>query len=382
MMRTKTPITTPAPDLRRAHSPRTEPARPGPGPADPPRSAWLPAFGVAALFALVLLSLHLAVRLKESLGHELADRLRVASGLAAEVVAEAGSRPVRPGDPTTLQRLEEIRRATAVTDIVLYDGEGGLVGGVYEGELNPAVPPRVRIAAGATGDAAMREPERDAAGGLVVVLPMASGGSIGAVLVRLDASRDRGLAAAEFLLTLAKILGGTVAAAGVLILLRWSSRSTADSRGAPASTSDVDLVLGTMKEVMSTLKDSESEYRDRMTAAVQDAAWIRRTNDLILESIGSGLVAFDHDGRITMFNPAAEEIFATPRGRAIGRAVDSVFPEGTPMASLARDLLDRERARRRVELSMPGGDGEPRWLGISSSVLRDARGQAAGGLLL
>jgi len=75
-----------------------------------------------------------------------------------------------------------------------------------------------------------------------------------------------------------------------------------------------------------------------MTAAEADADLTRRTNDLIVESIGSGLIAFDRNGRVTMFNRAAEGIFGFARRAALGRPVDEVFGREERIALLALEL--------------------------------------------
>jgi len=387
-MRTRTPPSVPAPDAATARGR----AHRGSAPGTPPRAPeghgnLLPFFGVGALFLLVVVALHLSARLKGTLEDELAGRLRVSAEMSAHLLANAGEDAVRPGDESVLGRLEEIRAATSVSEIVLYGRDGALIAAATANGVSAGVPRRIRIAKAAIGaDAGLRDPERDAAGGLSLVVPLAADAGAGALLTRIDRERQGGLGAADFLFQVAKVLAGVVTASGVLILLRWIARggpepSPRSVQGLPPA-SDVDLVLGTMKEVMTTLKDSEVEYRDRMTAAEEDADITRRTNDLIVESIGSGLVAFGRDGRVTMFNRAAEGIFGFARRAALGRPVDEVFGREERIALLALDLLDRQRPARRVEYSTVGPEGETRWLGVSSSVLRDGDGNAAGGILL
>jgi PAS domain S-box-containing protein len=292
---------------------------------------------------------------------------------------------VRPGEPELLARLEEIRRATSVSEIVLYDRTGGLLGGASRSGIGAGVPKRVRLAGPPrrSADPDERTPERDATGGLALVVPLGADTGAGALLVRIGAGRQQDLEAADLLFLVTKILAFVVVASGMLILLRWLLRDGSDGgRAATAPpASDVDMVLGTMKEVMTTLKDSESQYRVRMTAAEEDADFTRRTNDLIVESIGSGLVAFDRRGRVTMFNRGAEIIFDRSRATALGRTVDELF-DADRISRLAGEILDHERPARRVEYSFVDAEGETRWLGVSSSVLRDAEGAAAGGILL
>jgi PAS domain S-box-containing protein len=386
-MRTFTPPSVPAPDAAAVRARARRGRVPEPPPAPEGQGSLLPFFGIGALFLLVVVALHLSARLKGTLEDELAGRLRVSAEMSASLLSEAGEDAVRPGEEGVLGRLEEIRAATSVSEIVLYGRDGALIAAATSNGVSAGVPRKIRVANAANpADAGLRAPERDAAGGLSLVVPLAADAGAGALLTRIDRERQGGLAAADFLFQIAKVLAGVVTASGLLILLRWIARGGPEPppRSGPGlpPASDVDLVLGTMKEVMSTLKDSEVESRDRMTAAEADADLTRRTNDLIVDSIGSGLVAFDRNGRVTMFNRAAEGIFGFARRAALGRPVDEVFGREERIALLALDLLDRERPARRVEYSTPGPEGDTRWLGVSSSVLRDADGIAAGGILL
>lgn len=390
MDRAKTPPTVVAPEF--ASEVRARPSGPPPAalPPEPEseRGSLLPFFGIGALFLLVVVALHLSSQLKVSLEGELTDRLRVSAELASALVAAGGgdaASSAAADDPEMLRRLEEIRSATSVSEIVLYDWTGELVGGASQAGLGAAVPKRIRVGQGGTADPAGRPVERDAAGGLTLVLPLGADAGAGALLTRIDRERQGGLPTADLLFQIAKVLAGVVTASGVLILLRWIVRGgpePARPRGAATQAHDVDLVLGTVKEVMTTLKDSESEYRDRMAAAEEDADLTRRTNDLIVESMGSGLVAFDRTGRITMFNREAEQIFGFERRAALGRRVAEVFGATKPMTRLASEVLERERPARRQELEVETSDGESQWLGVSSSVLRDADDRAHGGILL
>jgi PAS domain S-box-containing protein len=337
------------------------------------------------LFLLVVIALQLAGSLKRSLEDEIAARLRVSASLATDALVRDPSAPFDPDDPELLLRLERVRRATAVSEIALYDAKGGLVGTASMADVTAGIPRRIRLGtAGVRPDPAARRPEQDAGGGLTLVVPLAADRSGGAVITRIDRGGQGSLPAVGFLFNLAKVLAGVAAAAGLLILLRWVTRSAPERGATPAAawTSDVDVVLGTMKEVVSTLKDSETHYRDRSRVAEADADHARRTNDLILESIGSALVAFDEVGRITLFNGAAEKILGLAARGARGRRVEEVFDGDDPLRRLAVELRERGASRGRTEVERPGGDGEARWLGVSGSVLRDATGHPRGGILL
>ncbi|MGH2570840.1 MAG: hypothetical protein ACRDGR_06420, partial [bacterium] len=303
-------------------TPRTD--RPE-GPRAGERRDVLMLVGVGLLFGLVVVSLQLCASLGGSLERELAERLRVAARLAAGALPD-GAVTLDPMDPELRERLDQVRASTAVTDVVLYDGNGDLV---PAGDAGPAVPRRIRIAdadRAAPADPASRVPEWDPAGGLSLVVPIGGGSGVGALLVRIGREGQGGLATARFLFQAAKGLGALVIVSGFLVVGRWLFRGGPTSRApVPAAGSDVDLVLGTMKEVMSTLKDSETRYRHRATAAEADAQRHRVTHEQVLASVPSGIVAFDVVGRVTQLNRSAEVLLATERRHAIGRELGAVL---------------------------------------------------------
>jgi PAS domain S-box-containing protein len=47
----------------------------------------------------------------------------------------------------------------------------------------------------------------------------------------------------------------------------------------------------------------------------------------LVEAAGDAVVAADAEGRITLWNPAAERIFGFSRGEALGQSLDIIIPE-------------------------------------------------------
>jgi PAS domain S-box-containing protein len=90
----------------------------------------------------------------------------------------------------------------------------------------------------------------------------------------------------------------------------------------------------------------------------------------ILANIADGIVAVDRDGRVVLWNAAAEEITGVPEEEAIGR---------TPARVLQRQLSsESEQASGGQRLvSIPRG-GEEVWLSLSEAVMRDPLDAVAG----
>ncbi|HEY5661790.1 MAG TPA: GAF domain-containing protein [Gaiellaceae bacterium] len=90
----------------------------------------------------------------------------------------------------------------------------------------------------------------------------------------------------------------------------------------------------------------------------------------ILANIADGIVAVDRDGRVVLWNAAAEQITGVPQEEAIGHTTAQV---------LRRDLEsgDDEAPTGQRLVSIARG-GEELWLSLSEAVMRDPLGAVAG----
>ena len=88
----------------------------------------------------------------------------------------------------------------------------------------------------------------------------------------------------------------------------------------------------------------------------------------ILANIADGIVAVDRDGRVVLWNRAAEEITGVPAAEALGR---------TPAEVLQRDL-ESEPRRQRTASSRSRAAASEVWLSLSEAVMRDPAGAVAG----
>jgi PAS domain S-box-containing protein len=101
----------------------------------------------------------------------------------------------------------------------------------------------------------------------------------------------------------------------------------------------------------------------------QRVALEREQSVAILANIADGIVAVDRDGRIVLWNAAAEEITGIPDAEALGRTTAQV---------LHRELESDGSAPGSARLvSLQRGDEEV-WLSLSEAVMRDPVGAVAG----
>jgi PAS domain S-box-containing protein len=99
----------------------------------------------------------------------------------------------------------------------------------------------------------------------------------------------------------------------------------------------------------------------------QRVAVEREQSVAILANIADGIVAVDRDGRVVLWNRAAEEITGVPAAEAVGR---------TPAQVLQRELESDVGGTNRL-VAIPRG-GEDVWLSLSEAVMRDPTGAVAG----
>jgi len=99
----------------------------------------------------------------------------------------------------------------------------------------------------------------------------------------------------------------------------------------------------------------------------QRVAVEREQSVAILANIAEGVVAVDRDGRVVLWNAAAEEITGVPASEALGR---------TPVQVLQRDLESESGGTNRL-VAIPRGGAEL-WLALSEAVMRDPSGAVAG----
>ena len=105
-----------------------------------------------------------------------------------------------------------------------------------------------------------------------------------------------------------------------------------------------------------------------------------RGRDIILDSIADGVFTVDRDWNITSFNRAAERITGVSREQAVGQKCFDVFhADVCQKACTLRESIEsgKEIIDRRINILNSEGKQIP--LSISTAVIRDGKGEVAGG---
>jgi len=130
---------------------------------------------------------------------------------------------------------------------------------------------------------------------------------------------------------------------------------------------------------------SEQARRSRaeLSEKQHDLVQLEALNEWIIRSITSGLITLDREGKIILFNPAAENIFAVRAAGVIGRTLVEVLPGlRNHVEADGQSHAIGNRARKFFDLHYARSDGKKVFLRCSMSPLSLPEGERKGEILL
>jgi signal transduction histidine kinase len=102
-------------------------------------------------------------------------------------------------------------------------------------------------------------------------------------------------------------------------------------------------------------------------------------NDILLDSLGSGVVAADRDHNITTFNRDAARLLRMPSSRLVGRSVDAL-PDA--LARTLKETLATGQRCQSEDISIVLETGDRVHLRIAASVFNSHTGETSGALIV
>jgi PAS domain S-box-containing protein len=110
---------------------------------------------------------------------------------------------------------------------------------------------------------------------------------------------------------------------------------------------------------------------------------LKEYNESILESLDSGIVVLDLDGRIVRWNRAMESLDGRRRLAVLGRTLDAVFPSAF-LEALRGSLVvgDHEEIAHIYKLHLPSADGRSLIVNVSIAPFQNSPGDRVGTILI
>jgi PAS domain S-box-containing protein len=174
---------------------------------------------------------------------------------------------------------------------------------------------------------------------------------------------------AESLLIFIKLFGwGGGGILGYYALRLLLKRSSTDALTGAGQQEEGGLLVHTFQGVIHQLKEKEQ-------ALIQ-------MNENILQSVTSGVVTFNCDGRVTTVNPAAEMILGRQREVLLNCSCEGLFGEGLAIAAHLNETLAQKKEATREECEVVQQNGQKKCLGFTTSALRDRSGAIIGAIIV
>jgi len=169
------------------------------------------------------------------------------------------------------------------------------------------------------------------------------------------------------------VLGAAVLVSIALAFLRNYRKSHKED---PENPSEVGFVVDTFHSLVNQLKEKERELEGLRKIAEERADLALNLSENILESVASGVMSMDEEGRITKVNSKAEKILEFRREEALGRL------QGDILSPPLIQYLEKGETVERGEINYKPPSGKRLWLGFSISPLLDNDKKRTGQILV
>lgn len=178
---------------------------------------------------------------------------------------------------------------------------------------------------------------------------------------------------------------------GVYVLRRFrqgfqgivGAKGVMETGEVPGANKDMTFVFNAFQQTLQEINEKKQELIEMHKEAVERVRHMERYNECILESMVSGVVAFDRMGSLTSSNKAASEILGWPGNIGpAGRSFDVVLDGSEEFKDILRRVLKENKGILREEITFTMPDGRRKWLGVNASPLKGDSGEMIGATLL
>ena len=129
-----------------------------------------------------------------------------------------------------------------------------------------------------------------------------------------------------------------------------------------------------------TLADELTLTNEKLVVSLAQNIQTRNFVQNILESLTSGVITIDLNGRINMINKAGCEILRVKPNQVIGKDYRTILGTSLAVKKPLTDLLEGKKPYRLVEKQAQVAPNEYVPISVSSSCMKDAEGNTVGAL--
>jgi hypothetical protein len=149
----------------------------------------------------------------------------------------------------------------------------------------------------------------------------------------------------------------------------------------PLNSEEVDT-LKTLAAQAATAIMNGRLYRS-LAEKADELRGLKDYNENILESLDSGIVVLDLEGRVVRWNRAMEGLYGRARGEVLAQPLDAVFPEAFLEALRGSLVLgDHDEIAHVYKLHLPTADGRGLMVNLSVAPFQAAPGERCGTILI
>ncbi len=122
--------------------------------------------------------------------------------------------------------------------------------------------------------------------------------------------------------------------------------------------------------------------REELDRKIHQLARLTNYNESILQSMNSGVITINPEGRIVAFNESAERITGLRAHSARGSLFRAYLASYTPLSAAIEEALSSKQTRTDSEAELLREDHEERFFRFSTRLLSHTNGSESGGVLL
>jgi len=336
--------------------------------------------GPVALLLLVLVSAFTLFSYRSAVGLLVEERREAALGAGRALAERLASGEATP-DAAGLSALR--RTAPGVRSLTLVDADGGEL--AVAGELPGGDPTAPFAGSVAAGDMPREEvaagPGPELPGVVAALVPLTVRGE--PRWLRVDLAEPVLAARARTLTALTWVVLGVGAGVGLLVLLFLRhlmgpydallarARQLGPADGPAGEEDEIEFLVRTFERGMAALAAGGNA---RAVGGADDRAELAAVERALGESLESGLLMLDREGRVLALNPVGAALLDVPPPSP-GAPLEEALAAHPGLVELLAEAVSAAvpLQRREVELDRPGGEGttrSPLTLGLTVNVLR------------